>query len=134
MYEVISVLLNIYVIYRWFTFDYFIYVPEFSIGDFLQNYILVNKHKTVQLFTLYMRYICIQSLMRGAIHHTVNHHQWTLGDGVGPAECDHGPLPPNEERDKPWLVPNSPAHVALRKVLLDKTWLNNAAAHYSNFR
>ena len=38
-----------------------------------------------------------------------------------------------EERKKPWLKKNSPAHDALRKIIMDKCLLNTLK-YYTNFR
>lgn len=55
----------------------------------------------------------------GVIHHVVNEHEWILPYRVGArSSCLHGPL--TEERDKGWLKPGSPAHVALRDIVRDK--------------
>ena len=58
----------------------------------------------------------------------INEHEWALG------ACTHEmPLPPLSDGKK-WLTADSPAHVALRKVLMDRTWLQKAGEKYCNFR
>ena len=66
------------------------------------------------------------------LHHVSNKHEWILGDGVGPAKCDHEPLE-NEERDKKWLESGSLPHVSLRQVIL-KTRFVNTLEYFVNFR
>lgn len=46
-------------------------------------------------------------------------HEWILPYRIGGKSCcEHGPL--TEEGDKDYLVAGSPAHVALREIVLDK--------------
>ena len=52
----------------------------------------------------------------------VNEHNWILAEGRGNGKCAHGVL--EDDRQKPLLVKNSPAHYSLRKVLLNKIFLN----------
>lgn len=65
------------------------------------------------------------------LHHVVNKHEWALGDGGGPAKCEHGDL--GDREDKEWLVPDSPAHQRLRQLMLDTRFMNNIP-RYVNFR
>ncbi|XP_062570141.1 uncharacterized protein LOC134232209 [Saccostrea cucullata] len=66
----------------------------------------------------------------GILHHTVNVHTWVLPySDIN--ECNHGPL--TEERTKGWLEKDSPAHVALREIVLDKRLQNNVP-YYLNCR
>ncbi|XP_052694407.1 uncharacterized protein LOC128172674 [Crassostrea angulata] len=68
----------------------------------------------------------------GVIHHVVNEHEWILPYRVGArSSCLHGPL--TEERDKGWLEPGSPAHVALRDIVRDKR-LVKKIPYYLNCR
>lgn len=54
------------------------------------------------------------------MHHVVNEHEWILPYGaVAKSSCQHGPL--TEERDKDWLEAGSPAHVAVRDIVRDKS-------------
>lgn len=76
-------------------------------------------------------WLVLQARWRGVLHHVTNVHQWALGDGGGPAACEHGPLP--DEPDKQWLEAGSPPHDRLRKVLLDKRLLKNST-YYLHFR
>lgn len=69
---------------------------------------------------------------RGVLHHVVNQHEWVLGDGYGPGVCEHGHLP-SEERDKDWLKRGGNEHERLRRVVLDKRFLNNIG-RYVDFR
>nr|XP_022344857.1 uncharacterized protein LOC111137607 isoform X2 [Crassostrea virginica] len=66
----------------------------------------------------------------GVLHHVVNVHEWILSYS-STNKCDHGPL--TSEREKGWLERDSPAHVALRHIVLDKRLLNNIP-YYLNFR
>lgn len=68
----------------------------------------------------------------GVIHHVVNEHEWILPYRVGArSSCMHGPL--TEERDKGWIEPGSPAHVALRDIVCDKR-LVKKIPYYLNCR
>lgn len=63
----------------------------------------------------------------GLLHHVTNEHEWILPyNDSGINACQHGPL--TEERTKGWLEKNSPAHNALRYVVMDKRRLNQI--HY----
>lgn len=66
----------------------------------------------------------------GVLHHVVNVHEWVLPYS-STNRCEHGPL--TSEREKGWLERDSPAHVALRHIVLDKRLLNNIP-YYLNFR
>jgi hypothetical protein len=67
-------------------------------------------------------------MMIACLHHVVNEHEWATG------QCNHGALDTRDIGDKEWLEPESQPHVALRKILLDRTWLKNAGERYCNFR
>lgn len=55
----------------------------------------------------------------GVIHHDANEQERILPQRVGARSSFlHGPL--TEERNKGWLEPGSPAHVALRDIVRDK--------------
>lgn len=75
-------------------------------------------------------YNLIQARWRGAIHHVVNVHEWISGDGAIEPECEHSEL--TDETTK-WLEPDSDAHVALTKAMLDTRFLHNLH-HFVNFR
>ncbi|XP_062597804.1 uncharacterized protein LOC134259221 [Saccostrea cucullata] len=63
----------------------------------------------------------------GLLHHVTDEHEWILPfNDSGINACQHGPL--TEERTKGWLEKNSPAHNALRYVVMDKRRLNQI--HY----
>nr|XP_034315406.1 LOW QUALITY PROTEIN: uncharacterized protein LOC105340464 [Crassostrea gigas] len=69
----------------------------------------------------------------GVLHHVVDEHEWFLpySDG-GISACAHDPLS-DPTGDKVWITKGSPAHEALRKIVLDKRFLNNIH-YYLNFR
>lgn len=64
------------------------------------------------------------------LHHTINVHSWVLSYS-NIYECSHGPL--TEERTKGWLEIYSPAHVAIREIVLDESLRNNGT-FYLNCR
>ncbi|XP_071854279.1 uncharacterized protein [Apostichopus japonicus] len=66
---------------------------------------------------------------RGILHHVVGDHEWALGDGVSPACFQHGPLPASQKD----LEPDSPAHAALREIVLDMNLIRNIK-YYTKFR
>ena len=67
--------------------------------------------------------------MIACLHHVINEHEWATG------QCNHDTLDDAREMgEKTWLERDSEPHVALRKILLDKTWLKNAGERYCNFR
>ncbi|XP_053388657.1 uncharacterized protein LOC128551770, partial [Mercenaria mercenaria] len=68
---------------------------------------------------------------RGILRHTVDVHEWGLGDGAAEARCYHGTLEETEETK--WLEPGGDAHKALTRVILD-TKLLHSLRHYVNFR
>lgn len=70
----------------------------------------------------------------GVLHHVVGEHEWLLpySEGGVPA-CSHGPLTGEDRGEKEYLVKGSQAHEALRKVVLDKGFLNKIH-YYLNFR
>lgn len=72
----------------------------------------------------------LQGTWIGVLHHVVNVHEWVLPYS-STNRCEHGPL--TSEREKGWLERDSPAHVALRHIVLDKRLLNNIP-YYLNFR
>ena len=68
----------------------------------------------------------------GVLHHVVNEHEWFLPySEMGMCTCVHDPL--SDTRDKAWMTKGSAAHEALRKIILDKRFLNNIH-YYLNFR
>ncbi|PIK44475.1 hypothetical protein BSL78_18647 [Apostichopus japonicus] len=58
----------------------------------------------------------------------VGDHEWALGDGVSPACCQHGPLPASQKD----LEPDSPAHAALREIVLDMNLIRNIKYYTSS--
>ncbi|XP_069135269.1 uncharacterized protein [Argopecten irradians] len=78
--------------------------------------------------------LALLSRWRGILHHVTNTHEWELGDGSGPAECEHAPLPdPGPDVETKWLDPESDAHHALEKFVFD-TRLLHTLQYYVNFR
>ena len=64
--------------------------------------------------------ILLQEMMQSTIYHITNKHEWY---GVGMEKyhaCAHAPLDESAARSKKWLIPDSTAHQALRKILFDK--------------
>ena len=55
------------------------------------------------------------------LHHVVDEHEWPLAES-GEGKCSHEPLSA-DNRNKPWLKKNTPAHNALREVVMDKNLL-----------
>jgi hypothetical protein len=45
----------------------------------------------------------------------VNEHEWVLEEGISGGKCAHDPLS-EEERRKPWLKKDSPAHKAQGQI------------------
>ncbi|XP_069139069.1 uncharacterized protein [Argopecten irradians] len=72
-------------------------------------------------------------LWSGVLHHVVDEHSWLMqySDNC-PAECSHGPLT-TEATDEKWLEKGSKAHHVLRKIVLDKRFLNKVP-YYLNAR
>ncbi|PIK62610.1 hypothetical protein BSL78_00506 [Apostichopus japonicus] len=68
------------------------------------------------------------SKLEGILHHVVGDHEWALGDGVSPACCQHGPLPASQKD----LEPDSPAHAALREIVLDMNLIRNIKYYTSS--
>lgn len=73
----------------------------------------------------------LQSRWRGILHHVTNKHEWIIGDGGGPAACEHNELP--QDREKPWLEPGSPTHKKLQEIVLEPKLLKEVD-RYVNFR
>ena len=84
------------------------------------------------MIKMYFLYFVISKHWRGLLHHTVNQHEWLLGDGVGAGKCGHGPIS-EEDIEKPYLVPESPSHEKLRTVILSQIFVSNVK-YYVNFR
>ena len=55
---------------------------------------------------------------RSVGHHVTNRHQWNGSQQYH--ECSHGPLSPEQQRKKKWMVEGSPAHEALVSTVNDK--------------
>jgi len=64
----------------------------------------------------------LQEIWSSIVHHTVNVHEFT-GDAF--VKCGHPPLTDDEQQRKKWLVPHSPAHDALKTIVLDRTLLKD---------
>ncbi|KAJ8026489.1 hypothetical protein HOLleu_31320 [Holothuria leucospilota] len=71
------------------------------------------------------------SRWKGLLHHVTGKHEWVFGDGGGPAQCEHGPLP--ESWKMKTIAEGSPAHIALREIVLDQR-LINSFDYYTKFR
>ncbi|XP_063956776.1 uncharacterized protein LOC129269419 isoform X1 [Lytechinus pictus] len=70
------------------------------------------------------------SKWRGIVHHVCNKHEWLLTEGLGgEPRCEHGDI---EEREE-WLLPGSPPHKALVRLVMDKKFLNTLVK-FVNFR
>lgn len=54
----------------------------------------------------------------GVLHHVVGEHEWHDG------QCSHGPLT-SAETGKPLIAKDSKAMEALRKVVMDKRWIES---------
>ena len=57
------------------------------------------------------------------IHNVANIHLWNYADIYH--RCSHPPIPPDVARTKCWLRPGSPAHDALKDVVLNKKLLKD---------
>lgn len=89
---------------------------------YLVNYPLLLIYKYIIYFVN-----DFQGIWFGLLHHVTDEHEWILSySDNGINACQHGPL--TEERTKGWLKKNSPAHIALRHVVMDKRRLNQI--HY----
>nr|XP_054592551.1 uncharacterized protein LOC129157271 isoform X3 [Nothobranchius furzeri] len=54
----------------------------------------------------------------GVLHHVTGKHEWTRG------KCDHGPLDATTS-DKELMVPGSPPHEALQRIMFNRRWLKD---------
>ncbi|XP_078066134.1 uncharacterized protein LOC144491754 isoform X2 [Mustelus asterias] len=96
------------------------------ISDILKHFMFCCQHSNGDINTLMARW-------RSILHHTVNVHEWQLGDCSTAASCEHGPLTDKEIKEKQWLTAGSPAHHALRKVVYDK-WLTSHLNYFVQAR
>ncbi|XP_043564497.1 uncharacterized protein LOC122559181 [Chiloscyllium plagiosum] len=96
------------------------------ISDIIKHFIYCCQHSNGDVNTLMARW-------RSILHHTVNVHEWQLGDGSTTASCEHGHLTDKEIKDKQWLTAGSPAHHALREVVYDK-WLTSHLNYFVQAR
>ncbi|XP_048462444.1 uncharacterized protein LOC125485133 [Rhincodon typus] len=96
------------------------------ISDIIKHFIYCCQHSNGDVNTLMARW-------RSILHHTVNVHEWQLGDGSTAASCEHGHLSDKEIKDKQWLTAGSPAHHALREVVYDK-WLTSHLNYFVQAR
>ncbi|XP_070405919.1 uncharacterized protein [Nothobranchius furzeri] len=62
----------------------------------------------------------------GVLHHVTGKHEWTRG------KCDHGPLDATTS-DKELMVPGSPPHEALQRIMFNRRWLKDVTK-YLTFR
>lgn len=88
---------------------------------------------TVLVYPLHVSAVFIlhQSRWKGLLHHVTGRHEWALGDGGGPARCEHDPLPDSWKTKT--IAEGSPAHIALREIVLDQR-LVNSIDYYTRFR
>ena len=70
----------------------------------------------MHISTLFVSYV--QNKWFGVLHHVVGEHEWHDG------QCSHGPLTA-AENGKPLLDKGSKAMDALRKVIMDKRWVES---------
>lgn len=110
-------------------------MQHISIPNFLVNAVLIHfmSLQRKMKICLTVKCNCFQGMWVGVLHHVVNEHEWFLPySEMGISACAHDPLS-DTTGDKVWMTKGSPAHEALRKVILDKRFLNNIH-YYLNFR
>lgn len=64
----------------------------------------------------------LEEMWHSVVHHIVNVHEF---EGDVFTKCGHPPLTDDEQSRKKWLTPQSPAHNALKEVVLNKTLLKD---------
>lgn len=64
----------------------------------------------------------LEETWRCVVHHIVNVHEF---EGDVFTKCGHPPLTDDGQSRKKWLTPQSPAHNALKEVVLNKTLLKD---------
>uniref|UniRef100_UPI00398F3557 uncharacterized protein isoform X2 n=1 Tax=Pristiophorus japonicus TaxID=55135 RepID=UPI00398F3557 len=96
------------------------------IRDIIRHFVYCCQHSHGDASTLMSRW-------RSILHHTVNMHEWQLGDGSTAASCEHSPLADKDVKDQKWLTVGSPAHHALREVVYDK-WLTSHLSYFVQAR
>ena len=79
-----------------------------------------------------VHFFYVQGKWAGVLHHVVNSHEWVDVIGSGETECMHSSCE-EDNRDAPWLEPDSKPHQDLRAVVLE-TRLLNTLKYYVNFR
>lgn len=57
------------------------------------------------------------------VYHICDIHSWDTCDKFH--RCEHGPIEVDEETEPAWLEPDSPAHTALKDVVMDKRLLKD---------
>ena len=75
-----------------------------------------NAYLNVFFFFYFVSYV--QNKWFGVLHHLVGEHEWHDG------QCSHGPRTA-AENGKPILDKGSKAMEALRKVIMDKRWVES---------
>ena len=98
---------------------------------FLAKSIFQFQYLNTRIFVYFITFV-LQEIWITMLHHVVDEHVWALYGGKTDGRCAHEQLD-EEERKKPWLKKNSPAHYALRKIIMDKCLLNTLK-YYTNFR
>lgn len=67
---------------------------------------------------------------KGILHHVTGKHEWFLGEGYSNC-CEHDDTATTD--DKPILIPNSPPHQAIKKVIWDIKFIKSIV-HLLKFR
>ena len=108
---------------------------------FSHLYLLLHNKWVISIVTVWMihyrsfhivnTFWFFKGAWRGILHHVIDEHEWLLPSSDGSYACKYWPL--SSDRDKGWLERDSDQHVALRKIILDKRFLNKIP-YYLNFR
>ncbi|XP_065180373.1 uncharacterized protein LOC135810903 [Sycon ciliatum] len=75
--------------------------------------------------------VLLREKWNSVLYHIVNRHSWT--EGTLFTQCAHPPLSTDEQRQKKWLTPGSPAYKVLESVVQDKRLLADLM-HLSDFQ
>ena len=90
----------------------------------------LNCHCRNDPLQLVSKFCLFKEVWRGIPHHVINENEKLLPNSDRSYSCKHGPL--SRDRDKGWLERDSDQHVVLRKIILDKRFLNKIPI-YLNF-